>query len=82
MTEDDVEELINIYANDAKICEELGFDGVEIHGAHGYLIDQFFWDAINTRTDQFGGSLENRARFASNIIQQTQQKLLLNFRLA
>ena len=40
-----IDELIEIYANDAKICEELGFDGVEIHGAHGYLIDQFFWDA-------------------------------------
>ncbi|MDA9786043.1 NADH:flavin oxidoreductase [Gammaproteobacteria bacterium] len=81
MTEADIEELIEIYANDAKICEELGFDGVEIHGAHGYLIDQFFWDAINTRTDQFGGSLENRARFASNIIQQSQKKTSSEFQV-
>ena len=81
MTEDDIEELINIYANDAKICEELGFDGVEIHGAHGYLIDQFFWDAINTRTDQYGGSLENRARFASKIIEQTQKGTSADFQV-
>ena len=82
MTEADIEELIEIYANDAKICEELGFDGVEIHGAHGYLIDQFFWDAINTRTDQFGGSLENRARFASTLFSSHKRKHLLNFKLA
>ena len=65
---EDIQELIQIYANDAKICQELGFDGVEIHGAHGYLIDQFFWEQINLRKDNYGGSLENRARFASEII--------------
>ena len=81
MTVEDIEELIEIYANDAKICQELGFDGVEIHGAHGYLIDQFFWEAINTRTDQFGGSLENRARFASKIIQETQQRTSTEFQV-
>ena len=73
MTLEDIQELVQVYARDAKICEELGFDGVEIHGAHGYLIDQFFWDAINTRTDAYGGSLENRARFASEILQASQQ---------
>nr|GMD11167.1 putative 12-oxophytodienoate reductase 11 [Ipomoea batatas] len=45
-----------------------GFDGVEIHGAHGYLIDQFLKDGINDRTDQYGGSLENRCRFALEIV--------------
>jgi 2,4-dienoyl-CoA reductase-like NADH-dependent reductase (Old Yellow Enzyme family) len=73
MTLEDIQELVQVYALDAKICEELGFDGVEIHGAHGYLIDQFFWDAINTRTDAYGGSLENRARFATEILQASQQ---------
>ncbi|PKI38975.1 hypothetical protein CRG98_040627 [Punica granatum] len=44
-----------------------GFDGVEIHGAHGYLIDQFLKDVINDRTDEYGGSIENRCRFLMEI---------------
>ncbi|KAL6297296.1 hypothetical protein ACE6H2_005438 [Prunus campanulata] len=46
-----------------------GFDGVEIHGAHGYLIDQFMKDQVNDRTDEYGGSLENRCRFALEIVE-------------
>lgn len=45
-----------------------GFDGVEIHGAHGYLLDQFMKDGINDRTDEYGGSLENRARFVLEVV--------------
>lgn len=47
----------------------IGFDGVEIHGAHGYLIDQFLKEEVNDRTDQYGGSLENRCRFALEIVE-------------
>ena len=72
MTLDDIQEMISIYAEDAKICEELGFDGVEIHGAHGYLIDQFFWSDTNVRSDKYGGSLEKRTQFARDIIQACQ----------
>jgi len=46
-----------------------GFDGVEIHGAHGYLIDQFLKDSINDRTDEYGGSLENRCRFLMQVVE-------------
>ena len=47
----------------------VGFDGIEIHGAHGYLIDQFLKDQVNDRTDKYGGSLENRCRFALEIVE-------------
>ncbi|KAJ0795517.1 putative 12-oxophytodienoate reductase [Helianthus annuus] len=52
----------------ARNAIEAGFDGVEIHGAHGYLIDQFLKDEINDRTDEYGGSLENRCRFALEVV--------------
>ncbi|CAH8390969.1 unnamed protein product [Eruca vesicaria subsp. sativa] len=47
----------------------LGFDGVEVHGAHGYLIDQFLKDKVNDRSDHYGGSLENRCRFAVEVVE-------------
>ena len=73
MTHEEIKELIEVYAEDAKICEEIGFDGVEIHGAHGYLIDQFFWDQINLRTDEYGGSIENRSKLAKEILEASQK---------
>lgn len=51
------------------IYTSTGFDGIEIHGAHGYLIDQFLKDAINDRTDEYGGSLENRCRFLMQVVE-------------
>ena len=52
MTLNDIEETIEAYASDAEFCEKIGFDGVEVHGAHGYLIDNFFWQGTNIREDQ------------------------------
>jgi NADPH2 dehydrogenase len=63
MTEDDIQETIRDYATAAKNAMEAGFDGVEIHGANGYLPDQFLQTTCNEREDSWGGSIENRARF-------------------
>lgn len=68
MTEQHIEAVITAFADAAKDAKRIGFDGVEIHGAHGYLIDQFFWSGTNQRTDAWGGSMANRSRFAIEII--------------
>lgn len=52
-----------------------GFDGVEIHGANGYLVDQFIQDVSNKRTDEYGGSIENRARFALEVVDAIAEKI-------
>ncbi|CAJ2514256.1 Uu.00g023750.m01.CDS01 [Anthostomella pinea] len=68
MTEDEIQEMIKDYATAAKnAVEGAGFDGVEIHGANGYLIDQFTQDTANKRTDKWGGSVENRSRFGIEV---------------
>jgi NADPH2 dehydrogenase len=63
MTEHEIQEAIQDYASAAKNAIAAGFDGVEIHGANGYLPDQFLQTTCNKRTDSWGGSIENRARF-------------------
>ena len=68
MTTKDIDETIEAFANAAKAAQRLGFDGVEIHGAHGYIIDQFFWDGTNERADRFGGDLPQRTSFAVEIV--------------
>lgn len=64
----EVEALIRAFAQSAGNAYRLGFDGIEIHGAHGYLIDQFFWSGTNQRDDSFGGGIADRARFAAEIV--------------
>jgi 2,4-dienoyl-CoA reductase-like NADH-dependent reductase (Old Yellow Enzyme family) len=69
MSEGDIADTIAAFARAAADAERLGFDAVELHGAHGYLIDQFFWDATNKRADSYGGrTLPERARFAAEIL--------------
>ncbi|MEH6498747.1 MAG: NADH:flavin oxidoreductase [Pseudoalteromonas distincta] len=68
MTHDDIQDVVKAFAQAAKDAKAIGFDAIELHGAHGYLIDQFFWEGTNQRTDEYGGSMENRARFAVEII--------------
>jgi NADPH2 dehydrogenase len=64
MTEDDIQNTISDFVNAAENATLAGFDGVEIHGANGYLVDQFLQDVSNSRNDNWGGSIENRSRFA------------------
>ncbi len=79
MTKQDIAETVQAYAEAAANAEKLGFDGVEIHGAHGYLIDQFLWEGSNQRTDEYGGSLENRCRFALEVVQAVRAKVSADF---
>ncbi|KAJ5808720.1 hypothetical protein N7474_009989 [Penicillium riverlandense] len=67
LSESEIREYIELYAQAARNAVAAGFDGVEIHGANGYLIDQFSQDMTNTRTDNWGGSIENRSRFAIEV---------------
>ncbi len=67
MNEDDIKQAIAEFANSSKLAIEAGFDGVELHGANGYLIDQFLNTATNQRNDKWGGSVENRIRFAVEV---------------
>jgi hypothetical protein len=69
MTQAYIDEVIAAFAQAARDAKAIGMDGVEIHGAHGYLIDQFFWEGSNQRTDQYGGDLAARSRFAIELIQ-------------
>ena len=67
-TDDDLEEVIALYASSAARCVEAGFDGVELHGGHGYLLDAFRSGYANTRTDAWGGSLAGRSRLMLEVI--------------
>ncbi|MEZ5742328.1 MAG: 12-oxophytodienoate reductase [Sphingomonadaceae bacterium] len=68
MTQAEIDEVLAAYARGAAKAVELGFDGVEIHAAHGYLPDQFFWKALNHRTDKYGGSPRERGQFAAEVV--------------
>lgn len=72
-TDEEVADMVAAYARAAGEAQRLGFDCIEIHGAHGYLIDQFFWDVMNTRTGRYGGDLVARATFAAEVIAQCRE---------
>ena len=67
MTTEEVKEAVQEYINAARLAIEAGFDGVEIHGANGYLVEQFTNPITNKRTDEYGGSIENRVRFLEEV---------------
>lgn len=79
MTDADIAAVIEAYAEAAAAAQSLGFDGVEIHAAHGYLIDEFFWAKTNRRSDRYGGDIADRSRFAVEIIQAIRARVGASF---
>jgi 2,4-dienoyl-CoA reductase-like NADH-dependent reductase (Old Yellow Enzyme family) len=79
MSKADINEVVDAFARGAAAAQELGFDAVEIHGAHGYLVDQFFWAGTNVREDEYGGSMENRGRFAREILEAVRREVGKDF---
>ena len=75
MTKEEIDYIVNAFANAGRRAKASGFDGVEIHGAHTYLINQFLSPYYNKRTDEYGGSLENRMRFLLEIYYKMRQKV-------
>ncbi len=71
----EIKQVIDDYANAAENAIKAGFDGVEIHGANGYLIDQFICDGSNQRTDEYGGSIENRCKFALEVVKAVSDRI-------
>ena len=79
MTEDDIQDVIKRFATSARLAEQAGFTGVQIHGAHGYLLSQFLSPLSNHRTDRWGGSLENRARLLLEVIRAVRASVSPSF---
>ncbi len=78
MTIKDIQDTIQEYSRSSKLAVEAGFDGVELHGANGYLIEQFINPAANKREDQYGGTIENRIRFAVEIAEKVTSSIGAN----
>ena len=81
MTTAQIRETVAAFAEGARRAREAGLDGVELHGANGYLITQFLSSAINDRKDDYGGSLENRARFVLEVVRAIRQRVGNDFHL-
>src|SRR6187401_1693396 len=81
MTLAEIKEAVQAFAEGARRAREAGLDGVELHGANGYLITQFLSSAINDRTDEYGGVLENRARFVLDIVRAIRARVGNDFHL-
>ena len=78
-TEEEIERFVDGFAHAAEFLEKAGYDGIELHGAHGYLLAQFLAPSTNKRTDKYGGSLENRARLIIEIAQEIRKRVSKSF---
>jgi len=79
LAEADILAIIDAYAQGAADAMRLGFDGIELHGAHGYLIDQFFWEGTNRRIDRWGGDLVGRTRFGVEVVKACRKRTAPDF---
>jgi 2,4-dienoyl-CoA reductase-like NADH-dependent reductase (Old Yellow Enzyme family) len=79
MSQFEIQKIVLAFGKAAADAKNIGFDGVEIHGAHGYLIDQFLWRQSNTREDNYGGSLTNRVRFACQTVESVRDAVGTHF---
>lgn len=79
MSQADIDQVIVAFVEAATQAQNLGFDGVEIHGAHGYLLDQFFWKKTNLRDDKYGGDRVQRTRFATEMIRKMRKAVGQDF---
>lgn len=75
MTEDDIERIIEVFAQSARRVKEIGFDALQLHAAHGFLINQFLCPHTNRRDDRWGGSIENRMRFLKRIYEKCRKQV-------
>jgi 2,4-dienoyl-CoA reductase-like NADH-dependent reductase (Old Yellow Enzyme family) len=75
MTDEEIQDVIDCYADSASNASVAGFDGIAIHAAHGYLIDTFFWHETNKRTDRFGGDHRARATFGAEVVKAIRGKI-------
>lgn len=75
MTKAEITAVVDAFARAAADAARLGFDGIEVHGAHGYLVDQFFWEGTNIRSDEYGGDMARRAHFAVQIIEACRREI-------
>ncbi|KMT52178.1 NADH:flavin oxidoreductase/NADH oxidase family protein [Pseudomonas fildesensis] len=82
MTEDDIQDVIQRFATSARLAEKAGFTGVQIHGAHGYLLSQFLSPLSNHRTDRWGGALENSARLLLEVVHAVRASVSPSFCVA
>jgi len=78
----DLDAIVEAYAKAAVNAQMAGFDGIELHAAHGYLLDQFFWPGTNRRDDRWGGALRNRARLAADVIAEIRRVTGVHFAIS
>lgn len=82
MTEEEIHDVVQRFANTAKLAEKAGFNGIQVHAAHGYLISQFLSPLVNQRDDIWGGSLENRARLLVDVIKSIKAVVSASFSIS